>query len=72
MKNENNAWKMAMGIGGGVAIGVCAIAAVAAAPVEIAATVAALGVTKWALNREDKLKDGELGNEPEEDLVTDA
>lgn len=71
MNNENNAWKMAMGIGGGVAIGVCAIAAVAAAPVEIAATVAALGVTKWALNREGKPENAE-GDGPEEDLVTDA
>ena len=64
MKNENSAWNLAMGIGGGVAIGICAVAAVAAAPVEIAATAVAVGVTKWALNNKKK--------SDEEDLIKDA
>ena len=48
---------LAVSIGGGLAIGVCAVAAVAAAPIELAATGVALAVTKIAvdkLNKDDK------------------
>ena len=57
-------WNLAVSIGGGLALGVCAVAAVAAAPIEIAATGVALVVTKVAVDKlnEDK-EDDEAGRE---------
>jgi len=50
----HKAWNKAMAIGGGVVIGVAAVGAIIAAPVEIAITVAAVGVTKWALKKHNE------------------
>lgn len=50
----NSSWNKAIAIGGGIAIGVAAVTAIVAAPIEIAVTAGALGLTKWALKKNNE------------------
>ena len=55
--NKNrDAWDNVIMIAGGVAIGTVAVAAVVAAPLEIVTTIALVGATKLALDKNRKAR----------------
>ena len=61
-------WDTVITIAGGVAIGTVAVAAVVAAPLEIVTTIALVGATKLALNKnKESRKCDEEGHVHQED-----
>ena len=63
---HKNKWDTVITIAGGVAIGTVAVAAVVAAPLEIVTTIALVGATKLALDKNRK-RDCEVEECPEDD-----
>ena len=66
-KPNKDTWDTVITVAGGIAIGTVAVAAVVAAPLEIVTTIALVGATKLALdkNRERKCTEDHDHNDTE-------
>ena len=62
-QKKHDAINTAIGIGGGIAIGTVAVAAIVAAPLEIGLTLALVGATKYVLNKHNSHTHEEVAEE---------